>query len=257
MGELLDCIRTMPKLIKGERNLSLLPVVIAYDGNDAYEIVKKLNSNCTDEEKEQEILGGYGKHSENIGADAKINDLENFQYYCPVLLICNLEHIKPNAIKNIYPFSVEDFELEPIVKKVDNIEDYSLGKQVRNILDYIEYLFGSNEAYLSGDLKAVEENNKAILVIKQLYTRSLNAKVKTIYVDFKNLQKIDENIECIIYPERLNMQTVFSTLSSRFGVETITYKTNTTKHPAWYNYEAARLLEEYLRKEGKLESEEI
>lgn len=250
MGELIDYIcKTTEPVDEDYRNLSLLPVVIGYDGNDAYGIASHLNSNDIDA---KQVHTSYGKHSDNIGSDNKINNLESFELYCPILLVYSLENVDPKDIKEIYPFSIEDFKNESVYDDIPELEYFSLGNQVENILKYIECFFGTNEAYLYGQLRQVEKRNIVTRAIGSLYTKSLNAKVKTIYVDIKNFQLIDENLKCIILPERLEVFEEFETLTSRFGIVVKEYKTNTTFHPAWYNYEVAKLLEEYLRETGKL-----
>ena len=134
---------------------------------------------------------------------------------------------------------------------------FSLGNHDENILKYIECIFGSNEAYLYGQLKKTDSKSRVISVIEHLYDKSNNPKLKTIYVDIEYVRLIDENLECIILPERLLAFEEFKSFSkysdSKYsGVTIIEYKTNPTHHPAWYNGVVSDLLEGYLREKGKV-----
>lgn len=250
MGKLIDYIWKISNSVETDyRNLSLLPVVIGYDGKDAYKIAPHLNSNSTNI---KHVHASYGRHSDDIGSDSYRINFHSFEMYCPILLVYSLENINSEDIEEIYPFNKEDYKKESVCQDGPELEYFSLGNQVENIIKYIECIFGSNEAYLCGELKGMGSESVEISVIRNLYTTSLNPKVKTIYVDIKDFRLIDEKLECIILPERLQVVDEFMTLASRPNLKVIGYKTYTTLHPASYNYEVAKLLVEYLRGKGKL-----
>ena len=174
MCELLEYIQREIKEEKGKR-ISLLPIVIAYDGLKAEAIARKLNSNKKVGEK---ISSCYGKHSENIEKNGGQKNLE-YEYYCPVVFIYDIEKINPQVIKGIYPFSKEEFEEEPVSDDNVNLESFKLGYNIENIVNYVEVFFGTNLNYFYGHLKDVKTSNAQISVIKALYSDSINAKVKT------------------------------------------------------------------------------
>ena len=255
MGTLLEYIWEISNSVETDyKNLPLLPVIIGYDAIEAANIAEQINSNKI---KMKQVHAGYGRHSDSIGINSLARNLDEFEWYCPILLVNNIQKIGRKHIKEIYPFSIEDYKEESICKDGPEVERFSLGNHDENILKYIECIFGSNEAYLYGQLKKTDSKSRVISVIEHLYDKSNNPKLKTIYVDIEYVRLIDENLECIILPERLLAFEEFKSFSkysdSKYsGVTIIEYKTNPTHHPAWYNGVVSDLLEGYLREKGKV-----
>ena len=236
MGTLLEYIWEISNSVETDyKNLPLLPVIIGYDAIEAANIAEQINSNKI---KMKQVHAGYGRHSDSIGINSLARNLDEFEWYCPILLVYNIQKIGRKHIKEIYPFSIEDYKEESICKDGPEVERFSLGNHDENILKYIECIFGSNEAYLYGQLKKTDSKSRVISVIEHLYDKSNNPKLKTIYVDIESFEEFKS----------------FSKYSdSKYsGVTIIEYKTNPTHHPAWYNGVVSDLLEGYLREKGKV-----
>lgn len=250
MSALLEYIREVVGE-EHENNIPVLPIVMAYDGKNANYIANKLNLNKIETDGEENLFSSYGKHSDNIDGHNEQNNLE-YVLYCPVVFIFDIENIDPEAIKSIYPFSPKAFLEDAIGKDIREVESFDMGTSIDNVVKYIECFFGTNKDYFYGSPKQVDKICLQACVIKNLYDKSLDSKVKAVFIELYDFEKIDQNLKCIILPERLMAYPTFTVLAERPGMEVKTYKTNPSWFVGWHNAEVNNLLEEYLIEMGKM-----